>query len=533
MLARTGTFLSTLPLLGAAVLGCGSRSSGSAGTTTTTAATLETAARDSTSSSTKTEGAEGPCRDLAPLTNFSLSPDGTRMLTSCWGNDCKDDPPATSVDVWDIEKGALLRVLVAQSPDVRAVWASADLLFAQSGKGTGIKQIDIWDAHTFESLHTGSYYAAGPQIDPSGRRVLIHGIDGDMTLFDAASKKAVRRPEDEAHLGGDSDGYARFSTDGKRVFEEDAMAGIQVLDGVTLKRRARFVTTGATSDERARTALSPSMKRFAVAAPNGSLFFLDDKLSPGPKLAPKGTFVDPEDVQFLDEDRLLVGTRDGKLTVFDVRAKKAARVYDPPPEKERRCRAALELSPTGTYAAFTHGDCAIEILDGETLTPLWTLRAELVPPLKEVMAPSLVWARKDQIFAAIQGERLVVFHDAATGAERARVRLPDGVSQMSSDGLSYYPLQVGWTLDERHLVVAQGNVYFVRPEDGATAALSVMTAEGARVSVVTTDTEIEGPIAMDACLPRPVRPGAPAGPRAVGRGLLGAFLGARSPSPAR
>lgn len=524
--------LSTLALFGGAALGCNSRSSGASATTTTTAAAAETTAMDSTSSAAEAreEAADGPCKALAPLTYMSLSPDGARLLTSCWGKDCKDDPPATSVEVWDLEKGVIGHVLVAQSPDVRAEWASKTLLFAQSGKGTGVKQIDVWDARTFESLHAGSYWGAGPRIDPSGRRVLIHGMDGDMTLFDADTGKTVRRPENEAHLGGDVDGDARFSFDGKRIFVEDEMDGVQVLDAATLKRRARFATNGPTSDVRARTAQSPSLKRFAVLAPDGGLFLLDDRLSPGTKLAPKGTFEKIEYIWFLDEDRLALRLP-ATLFVFDLRTKKVTHTYDRS-EAQARCGPDLTLSPRGTYAAYTHGDCAVDVLDGKTLTPLWTLRAEVVPPLQTPFGPGLYWAREDGLLAAIHGERLVVFHDAATGAERARVRVPDGMSQMSSDGVEYHPLQVTFTPGGRHLVVAQGQVYFIRPEDGATAALSVMEADGARVAVVTTDTEIEGPPSMDACLTRPVRKGAPTGPRAPGKGLLSAFLAAPTPSSA-
>ena len=37
------------------------------------------------------------------MTNEDLSPDGRKLATACWGGDCSQDPPDSSVDVWDLD----------------------------------------------------------------------------------------------------------------------------------------------------------------------------------------------------------------------------------------------------------------------------------------------------------------------------------------------------------------------------------------------------------------------------------------------
>src|SRR6185436_18980185 len=106
------------------------------------------------------------------------------MLAACLSDDCPEEPADVSIELWDLTKGRIVRTLTAQSTSIRPRWTSNDLIVASSRKGTGGTDIDVWDARTFESLHSESHYCAYPQVDPSGRRVLITGCDGAMTLID-------------------------------------------------------------------------------------------------------------------------------------------------------------------------------------------------------------------------------------------------------------------------------------------------------------------------------------------------------------
>lgn len=472
------------------------------------------------------------------LTDWDISPDGRHLLTSCWSSDCPDDPPDQAVDVWDLAKGGVVRVLDARDTDVRVDWPSKDILIAHSRKGTGVKEITVWDARSFEVLHAESHYCAYARVDPGGTRVLFTGCDGNMQIFDSGTRKLVERPVAEAHLGGDYSVAGWFSNDGKHVYVDDERAGLQLLDARTLRRRTvlRASIQGVGPDGapvQPKTAQSPSGERFALLDGSGGLKLLDHMLSTKKVVAPAGSFDHIQWMGFLDERRIQLKAEDGTVKVVDVATGKVDHTFSPAATgspattSEPPCQLWLGGSRSSAKATLTRSDCTVSVLDGATLSPKWVLPAVPASPSGQPSAPDLRFSPDERHLAAVHDERLLVVYDAETGREETRLQLPAGMSQLAKSGSSYRPLALDWSADSRFVVIAQGEVFLVRPGDGAFVVLGMFAMDGRRVPTVTSETEVEAPKELEACTFRkPAVPGSPPLSRRATSGVLARFMAA-------
>jgi len=132
-------------------------------------------------------------------------PDGTRLLTTCWGG---------TATVWDVESGAPLTRLVGHAENVSAARfdVSGRRIVSASDDGTA----RIWDAETGAELmrlegHTDVVQSA--EFDRSDTRIVTASWDGTARIWDAQTG------EQQLTLSGHKGILlgACFSDDGRRV----------------------------------------------------------------------------------------------------------------------------------------------------------------------------------------------------------------------------------------------------------------------------------------------------------------------------
>jgi hypothetical protein len=232
-------------------------------------------------------------------------------------------------------------------------------------------------------------------------------------------------------------------------------------------------------------------------------------------------------LSFFDDARLKIKYKDGRLSIFDVAAKKIVKTYPAAEGTTNACGLWLQSDREAEIAAYTHTDCSVDILDGKTLSTRWTLpvTAGAAANSGPSSAPSLWFSPDKHHVAAVFDERLLVVYDAANGKEEVRLQLPAGMSQTSNSGSSYRLVRVGWSPDSRFLFAAQGEVFLIRIADGAQVVLSMFARGDKRVPVVSSESHFDGPADLEPCVFRaPTRPGAPLAPRTALAGLLARFI---------
>lgn len=487
-----------------------------------------TEATSSASAPTPPPPAPAPdCPGRRWLTAFDFAPDGKRLITSCDSDDCDGEVADTAIDVWDLAAGRVARTLQAPSGDIRPWWAGDGLVVAQSRGGTGVKDITLWETRGFTLVHAEPHYCAYPAFDHASRRMLITGCDGAMMSFDVKSHRRINRPQGEAHLGGDYSVEGWFSRDGRRVYVQDESVGLQALNAGTLRRTATLAITG--TDTRvgdapiAHAAWDPETDRFALLDAYGAVRLLASDLSVTSTLMPAPPSAPARRITWLDGQSLALDSDDGTISILDVASKSLRVTFPPAKPAATKCNASLTMSPKHTWVAFQRTDCVVELLDA-ALKKQWSIPARPPPDPASSGAPALAFSPDDSHLAALFDERALVIYDAASGAEKTSLKLPPGLPQVSKSGGSYRPIAPAWSPDGRFAVVAQGEVFMVRPEGGAFVVLSAFDEAGKRVLVASSPTGYDGPAALETCA---FAAGAPRPPRRAEPGLLASFLSAR------
>jgi WD40 repeat protein len=462
------------------------------------------------------------------LTAFDFAPDGKRLITSCDSDDCDGEIADTAIDVWDLAAGRVARTLQAPSGAIRPWWAGDGLVVAQSRAGTGVKDITLWETRGFTLVHAEPHYCAYPAFDHASRRMLVTGCDGAMMSFDVKSHRRVLRPQAEAHLGGDFSVEGWFSHDGRRVYVQDESAGLQVLNPATLRRTATLANTGTESRVGdapiAHAAWDPETDRFAVLDASGAVRLLASDLSVTSTLLPAPPSAPARRITWLDAQSLALDSDDGTISILDVASKSLRVTFPPAPPSATKCNASLTMSPKHTWVAFQRTDCVVLLLDA-ALKKQWSIPARTPPDPASSAAPALAFSPDDSHLAALFDERALVIYDTASGAEKTSLKLPTGLLQTSKSGGSYRPIAPAWSPDGRFAVVAQGEVFLVRPEGGAFVVLSAFEEAGKRFLVASSPTGYDGPAALEACAF--AASGAARPPRRAEPGLLASFFSAR------
>ena len=163
------------------------------------------------------------------------------------GDDDDDDPTATSVRIWDWERGQVVRTI--DTPARRAVFDPTGQLLAVNRWPAG--DLETWDPTTGELVATLAGHtsqAADLSFSADGSRLVTAGTDGTVRLWDPHTGRqelVLRHTEGEV-------GTARFSPDGSRVASAGADGLVRIwaldLDDVIAIAQDRL-TRGFTDEE--------------------------------------------------------------------------------------------------------------------------------------------------------------------------------------------------------------------------------------------------------------------------------------------
>ncbi|MFN0069847.1 MAG: WD40 repeat domain-containing protein [Limisphaerales bacterium] len=168
---------------------------------------------------------------------LTLSADGRQALIP--GFQTSGMPPGTddySVQLWDLEKGRLLKRMEGHSTPVYSAVFSPDEKLVLSCSSE--RALRLWDLETGKEIrqfqgHTSNVFRA--IFSPDGKRILSCGMDGTMRLWDTATAKEVRTFEPGSYVNTIAiapDGRRALSATGTRSLNADRTITAK---GITLK----------------------------------------------------------------------------------------------------------------------------------------------------------------------------------------------------------------------------------------------------------------------------------------------------------
>ena len=159
----------------------------------------------------------------------AVSPDGTRAASGGGPISRGSDIPDTTIRIWDIETGTLIRQLPGHTDTVHA------LAFSPNGQellsASWDQTVRVWDLQWGTThvafRHTGRVLSV--VYSPDGRLALTASTDGTARLWDAATEREIRRFE--GHEGAVN--WATFSPDGAQIATAGDDGSIRLWDAAT------------------------------------------------------------------------------------------------------------------------------------------------------------------------------------------------------------------------------------------------------------------------------------------------------------
>jgi WD40 repeat protein len=197
-----------------------------------------------------------------PFRAAALSPDGRQLLTA-------DDSGSRLVDV---ENGRELRRL--EAPGSRSDGPVGELAFTHDGRrGLACTRhaARLWDLDTGREISRLAIDAAGAAIAaPDGRRVLAVSRDGDVRLWDVASRDDVLHLPEPVKAHG-----AAFSPDGRRVmFAGESTVWLWDMPGPVANRPDVSIGRGQSGNELTKIVKVPGMIRDVIKGGGGRYLLL-------------------------------------------------------------------------------------------------------------------------------------------------------------------------------------------------------------------------------------------------------------------
>jgi WD40 repeat protein len=447
---------------------------------------------------TAAAGAAPVCPARRLIGNIAFAPDGESLLSACASGQVNCATPDNAdvegdhfVDVWDLRQGRLARSLdTGMSSIVQLAWGPGGRLATVADPTTGMGEVRLFDVASWAlRRQTQVYCIQSVDFTPSGSALAIAGADGQIQAIDLKSGKITRRPEKEAHIGGDVGIAIRFTPDGKTLAVADESAGFQVLNASTLRQRA----AASHASRPACSAFSANGSLLATMDEAGSLDVIETR---DPRRR-RRLSSDPDHgcaaMTWLDARRFAVALGTGELAIWEASGSE--------PPRPLRGPAAVALStlsadPSATTLASVDAQGAVVLWDVATSAVRRELRAGIPPA-----AGSTEVARASMLAWSPRGDRLAAFvRDRFLAWEAATFAL---VAEIPSPGDAARGRTLAWRADGQVLAVADDTARLVRMADRAVVTLSVFAREGQRLGLVAADSgAYAGPPELAACATR-------------------------------
>ncbi|MEZ4299245.1 MAG: WD40 repeat domain-containing protein [Polyangiaceae bacterium] len=461
----------SLPLvivLAPAVSALAACSSGSGQTSGPGPAAPSASATATASASAAVDTGEPTCPSRHTIGSVAFDPDGKTLVTSCAGYDmCKEGE--SLMDVWDLSSGELKKTIDAGMENVlTSTFGPNGLFLTVANPHTGVATVRLFSTADWSIKHDMSFYCtATAHFNPQGTHLGMVGCDGNLATVRLSDMAITRRPEKEAHLGGDYAVAMAYSADGKAIYVDDEVAGFQVLDPTTLKRRSKEKEVPRAGC----AALSPKWERYAVMTEEGELSVLEATKpdSKARKLA-KTTGVTCSSLIWLDAGHLALATSDGAVQIVDASGKAPARALTGP-VKDAGALSYFAVNAAGTALAGVYNAGHIVLWDVASGTGKPLLQAA---PLKEddiPTPPSVEWSPAGDKLAGSNLERYFVW-------DTAGAKLGEGA--VSSAGKAS---AVVWSPKGDFLAILDGKLRLRRTSDGAEVVLQSVDFQGKRTGI--------------------------------------------------
>jgi WD40 repeat protein len=426
------------------------------------------------------------------LDHAAWSPDGKMLATSALAQHA--GPSNQQVDLWDLAKGTWVRSLDAGMSGASGRWAPGGWFLTTADPSTGMGHVVLWSATTWTPRYETDFYCiTNVDFDAVGHQMFVAGCNGMILRLDTGTGKTRGRPDADEHLSADVNVDIKVLGASGPLLVVDQSWGVQLLDPVTLRRRASGPTEPILTEngDQAITswAVSPDGSLLATAKNNGTLEVLRTRTLARAKVVIKaGPAPMSRQVEWLGSDRLLVRSWDGSLTVRSLGGAVQSLL---PVSESTLCFPRGLGNPGGKLVAVVDGACQLALWDVDAGSFRWTrsLRPAVIAP-EGSPDPQLVWSPAGDRLAAISpGGPLQIFN---AGGEMVR--------ETRLGGAAAGKAEITWSPEGSFVVIGDGAIHALRIGDGEELTLALFEGEPDPEPVVTSRTAFAGKSSLVRCV---------------------------------